>query len=104
MKSKRDIVLNTPELKTLMTMSESEVQNKSILFNSDQYSILGCDLRNLKRLRQLIDAVVDLDPQCLVLCVAEVSITYMAVEDSDAVLAWSSRLSSGMLLLRMSLD
>ena len=99
MSSKRDIVLNTPELKNLFTMNESEVQNRSILFNSDQYAILGCDLRNLKRLRQLIHAVGDVDPSCLILCVAEVSIAYMSVEDSDAVLAWSSRLSSGMLSL-----
>ncbi|RMZ80227.1 hypothetical protein DV738_g2770, partial [Chaetothyriales sp. CBS 135597] len=84
MESKRDIVINTPELSSLFTVRDPPGQRSGILYHSDQYSILGCDLKNLKRLKDLVTAVVDVD-QCVVLCVAEVSITYMATPDADAL-------------------
>ncbi|RMZ88369.1 hypothetical protein DV736_g4403, partial [Chaetothyriales sp. CBS 134916] len=87
MESKRDIVINTPELSNLFTVRDPPRPRSGILYHSDQYSILGCDLKNLKRLKDLVTAVVDVD-QCVVLCVAEVSITYMATPDADAVLSW----------------
>lgn len=94
MKSKRDIILNTPELKDLFTVRPYETQHNNVLFEGDEYAIIGCDLKNLKTLRRAIRTVSDLD-NSLVLCVAEVSLAYMATEDADAVLAWSSTLSSG---------
>lgn len=94
MQSKRDIVLNTPELDNLFTKHDISEQHPSILYHSDEYSIIGCDLKNTKRLEHLIKKVVDVE-QCLVLCVAEVSITYMATVDADAVIAWSATLSPG---------
>ncbi len=94
MESKRDIVLNTPELHDLFTVRDPPSSKCNVMFHSDQYSIVGCDLKNLKRLKELIRAVVDVE-KCLVLCVAEVSITYMATVDADGVLAWCTRLSSG---------
>ena len=96
MKSKRDIILNTPELKSLFTMGIYEAQHNNVLFEGDEYAIIGCDLRNLKTLKRAIKTVVDGDiSKSLVLCVAEVSLAYMATEDADAVLSWSSTLSSG---------
>jgi hypothetical protein len=94
MKSKRDIVLNTPELRDLFTVGIYEAQHNNVLFNSDQYSIIGCDLKNLKTVKRAIKSVSEIG-KSLVLCVAEVSLAYMATEDADAVLAWSSILSSG---------
>ena len=94
MESKRDIVLNTPELRDLFTLRDPPSSKGNVMFHSDQYSIVGCDLKNLKRLKELVRAVVDVE-KCLVLCVAEVSITYMATVDADGVLAWCTRLSPG---------
>ena len=94
MRSKRDIVLNTPELRDLFTVGAYETQHNNVLFEGDEYAIIGCDLRNLKTLERALKTVVDLE-QSLVLCVAEVSLAYMATEDADAVLTWSSTLSSG---------
>ncbi len=96
MKSKRDVVLNTPELRDLFTIGAYETQHNNVLFEGDEYAIIGCDLRNLNTLKRAIKTVVDLD-KSLVLCVAEVSLAYMATEDADAVLTWSSTLSSGRL-------
>jgi hypothetical protein len=94
MKSKRDIVMNTPELKELFTIGIYETQHNSVVFNSEQYSIIGCDLRNLKSLKRAIKSLIEID-KCLVLCVAEVSLAYMATDDADAVISWSSQLSRG---------
>jgi tRNA wybutosine-synthesizing protein 4 len=94
MASKRDIVLNTPELRDLFDVGLYETQHRSVLFNSDQYTIIGCDLKNVKTLKRAIKSLVEID-KCLVLCVAEVSLAYMATEDADAVLAWASTLSRG---------
>ena len=94
MESKRDIVLNAPELCGLFTLRDPPNNRGGIMFHSDQYSILGCDLKNVRRLKELVKAVVDVE-RCLVLCVAEISITYMATVDADAVLSWCTSLSQG---------
>lgn len=92
MESKRKIVLETPEMARLLRLDEDKTPEDGVLLDSDKYSILGCDLRNTKKVGRIIKSLVDIQ-DCVVLCVAEVSITYMAAEDSDAVLAWSSALS-----------
>jgi tRNA wybutosine-synthesizing protein 4 len=95
MLSKREIILNTPKMKDLLSNPTVPVEN-DVLLDSEEYAAIGCDLRNLKRLERLMKTVVDID-QCLVLCIAEVSITYMSVDDSDSLIAWTTTLSPGML-------
>jgi hypothetical protein len=94
MKSKRDIVLNTPELCDLFTVGVYEAKHNNVLFNSEQYGIIGCDLKNLKTLKRAIRNLVDIK-NAVVLCVSEVALAYMATPDADAVLAWCSTLSKG---------
>ena len=60
-------------------------QDDGIIFRSDQYLQLGCDLRDLQRLNSLVRQALDAE-QTLVLLVAEVSITYMDSVYSDAVI------------------
>jgi len=92
--SKREIIRNTPKMRDLLSINTDMPQEKGIMLDSEEYVAVGCDLRNPRRLERLLRSVVDLD-DCLVLCVAEVSITYMAAEDSDALIAWTSTLSPG---------
>ena len=95
METKCKIIRETPKMNDLLHSSDTN-QNRldpSLLINTDEYAAVGCDLRNLPRLQRLLRNVVDID-NCLVLCVAEVSITYMATEAADALIAWSSTLSS----------
>lgn len=92
--SKREIILNTPKMRDMLSINSDIPLERGIILDSEEYVAVGCDLRNLRRLERLLRSVVDLD-DCLVLCLAEVSITYMAPEDSDALIAWSSTLSPG---------
>lgn len=105
MSSKCDIVTNTPKMKDLLTLRTPKA-TKGVLLDSDEYVAIGCDLRNVKRLDRLVRNVV-LVEECTVLCIAEVSIAYMHPDDADAVIAWSSSLSSDVtfcLLEQASLD
>jgi len=92
--SKREIILNTPKMRDMLSINADLPLERGILLDSEEYVAIGCDLRNLRRLERLLRSVVDLE-DCQVLCLAEVSITYMAGDDSDALIAWSSTLSPG---------
>lgn len=65
-----------------------------ILFRSDQYLQLGCDLRNLPQLEETLASVIDLQ-NCSILFTAEVSITYMNLKTADALINWASTLPKG---------
>ncbi|EXJ63507.1 uncharacterized protein A1O5_11556 [Cladophialophora psammophila CBS 110553] len=90
--SKRDIILHTPKMREMISTTSDTEAVKGVVLDSDVYVAIGCDLRNPPRLERLLRSVVDID-QCLVLCLAEVSITYMATQDADALIAWTSTLS-----------
>ncbi|KIV93932.1 hypothetical protein, variant 1 [Exophiala mesophila] len=91
MHTKCEMILSTPKMNDLLTDPLKPTEG-GVLLDSNEYAALGCDLRNLKRFGRLLNEVADIE-NCLVLCVAEVSITYMSVDDSDALIAWTSSLS-----------
>ena len=93
MVSKCNVVLETPKMKNILTLRTPKL-TKGVLIDSEEYVAIGCDLRNIKRLDRLIRSVVPVE-ECTVLCIAEVSLAYMEPDDADAVIAWSSTLSSG---------
>ncbi|ESZ94708.1 hypothetical protein SBOR_4902 [Sclerotinia borealis F-4128] len=86
---KQTVVRNTPELNSMLT--NLNIQEGDILLSSDQYLQLGCDLRDLKRLEEIISRVVDIE-KCSFLFTAEVSITYMPTESADALIQWANKL------------
>jgi tRNA wybutosine-synthesizing protein 4 len=90
---KRDMVQGTKELFEVLSNVETR-DEESILLLSDQYVQLGCDLRDLEGLGQSLSTAINLD-NCTLLFTAEVSITYMTVETSDALIKWVSRLPEG---------
>lgn len=96
METKRRVINSTPQILDLFHPIHSDLtgRDKSVLIDSNEYAALGCDLRNIPRLERLLRSIVDID-QCLVLCVAEVSITYMHTDAADALIAWSSNISPG---------
>lgn len=102
METKRRVINSTPQILNLFHphASNPAAKDKSVLIDSDEYAAIGCDLRNIPRLDRLLRSVVDID-QCLVLCVAEVSVTYMHTDAADALIAWSSTISPGMSPLRL---
>jgi tRNA wybutosine-synthesizing protein 4 len=94
MGSKREIIFNTPQMKDMLSVTTDVGSDGGVVVDSTEYAGIGCDLRNLPRLERLLNSVVDIK-QCLVLCVAEVSITYMATQDADALIRWTTTLSPG---------
>ncbi|EGX89188.1 leucine carboxyl methyltransferase [Cordyceps militaris CM01] len=91
MHKKRSIVLETPQLKGLLGSSFKVFDSDQdlVLLKSEKYCQIGCDLRELEALRRVLETLVDLS-DCLVLFVAEVSITYMDTESADSLLEWAS--------------
>lgn len=94
MQTKCKIVKETSRINSLLNpvAPDTAVNEKSVLFESQEYVQIGCDLRNTSRLERLLRNVVDID-RCLILCVAEVSITYMQTDAADTLIAWTSTLS-----------
>ncbi len=93
MKKKRDVVINTPELNSMLTDIQVPLEG-DVLLRSNEYLQLGCDLRDLTSLERLVSSAVELQ-NSLVLLTAEVSITYMDVEAADALIRWAGTLPDG---------
>jgi tRNA wybutosine-synthesizing protein 4 len=96
---KRAVIQNTYELHSLFTNYQQSTGD--VLFHSDQYLQLGCDLRDLPRLEKALAGVVDFENSHF-LFTAEVSITYMGSQESDALIKWASGLPQGLRLLSKS--
>lgn len=93
---KRAIVLQTPELRDLLRNDFTVGEGKDgLLLRSNKYCQLGCDLRQLDQLRDVLKTVIDL-PECNILFVAEVSITYMDTQSADSVIRWGSTVGRGL--------
>ncbi|TAQ86262.1 hypothetical protein B7494_g5426 [Chlorociboria aeruginascens] len=89
MLNKRDVVQRTRELNSMLT--NLEISDGDVLLSSDQYLQLGCDLRDLPRLEQALARAIKLS-ECIILFIAEVSITYMNTEAADALIRWAATL------------
>ncbi|KAL2264430.1 hypothetical protein VTK26DRAFT_3317 [Humicola hyalothermophila] len=88
---KRKTVLGTPELVGAFTgLRDAGELVKPVVFRSDQYAQIGCDLSDLRTLRQGLEAVLGDFTQCEFIFIAEVSITYMETEGADEVIRWAS--------------
>ncbi|KAK3386929.1 hypothetical protein B0H63DRAFT_412060 [Podospora didyma] len=112
---KRQTVLGTPELLGALSMvreqregtkvsggdseGEARVTPSPVVFDSDQYVQIGCDLRRLDTLQQALVSVVGDVADCKFLFVAEVSITYMETEGADEVIRWAASLGDAEFVL-----
>lgn len=56
---KRAVVQTTPELNTML--SNIEISEGDVLFKSNEYIQLGCDLRNLAALKNMIWETIDIE-------------------------------------------
>ncbi|KAI9842109.1 MAG: tRNA methyltransferase ppm2 [Sclerophora amabilis] len=89
---KCDIIEQTEQLVNLFSRPERLEFKGPVAFRSDQYLALGCDLRDLTTLHHALAEQVDLR-DCELLFTAEVSLTYMNTEASDAVIKWAATLN-----------
>ncbi|PHH65395.1 hypothetical protein CDD81_2499 [Ophiocordyceps australis] len=89
MLKKRHVVLQTPQLEALTRNGLCIDFTPLVLLKSQLYCQLGCDLRQLHHLDQSLASVLP-SPDCEILFVAEVSLTYMDTLSANALLKWAS--------------
>ena len=96
METKREIIFNQSDMKGLLhSVVPGPVNGEpAVIVDSQEYSALGCDLRNLRKLGKLLRSVVDLEDS-MILCIAEDSTCYMRMEAANALISWTSGLSAG---------
>ena len=98
--TKRKIIMTTPEMSRLVNLREAPGHN-TLLFDSDHYVAIGCDLRNTPLLDTTMKSIIGCEDS-LVLCISEVSLTYMPMEAADELIRWTATLSSGRLDIALS--
>lgn len=86
---KRDIILASSLFRESFLGEKRCMSEPPILLRNKRYIALGCDLRDLKVLEQVLKRKLDIANQS-VLFVAEVSITYMGVEEANSLIRWTS--------------
>ncbi|KAJ6274624.1 hypothetical protein PSV08DRAFT_407236 [Bipolaris maydis] len=89
MGKKRDRMLSNDLLRNALLKTKLRQTEQPILLRSDGYMALGCDLKDLATLERVLRAEFDISATSI-LFVAEVSVTYMPLKDSDALIQWAS--------------
>ncbi|KAF2658749.1 LCM-domain-containing protein [Lophiostoma macrostomum CBS 122681] len=89
---KRNCMFHDDLLRDVLLKSNVRSCQSPVYLRTDKYFALGCDLRDLTTLERVLKT--ELDPGCALLFVAEVSITYMPVKDSNKLIRWASTLEN----------
>lgn len=88
---KLEVISQTPQLRDLLDTSVPiGGRDRAPPQVANRYLALGCDLADIERLEKILNENIDIE-SCSILCVAEVSITYMDVGDADSLIRWASR-------------
>ncbi len=98
---KQEIIVNTPPLRNLLGLPQSLENRSGIHLRSEHYSALGCDLTDIPKLEALLSKEMDFS-NSLILCVAEVSMTYMDVKAADSLIRWAANLNDSMLEFKVT--
>ncbi|KAE8358334.1 hypothetical protein BDV27DRAFT_150537 [Aspergillus caelatus] len=93
MVNKKTAIRKADEITQLLEDVEFLPDYSAVQIRSKHYLAVGCDLKNLTKLDNVLRAEV-LPSECAVLFLAEVSLTYMDVKSANAVVSWASRLSN----------
>lgn len=88
MEKKCNVISNTSQLRDLLGPHDRPLDPSGLVLRSEHYLAIGCDLANITRLDKLLASEVRMS-NCLVLCTAEVSITYMDTNAADALIQWA---------------
>ena len=92
---KVDVITNTLQLQQLVNPLERLSSPGGLALRSENYLALGCDLGNISRLDELLAGSIDRS-RSLILCIAEVSMTYMDVKAADALIKWAAQYNNSM--------
>lgn len=99
---KCEMILDTQQLRDVLSHIVLTTSAEAVRLRSDRYLAIGCDLSDTGKLHEVLQNEFDL-PSCQVLCIAEVSVTYMEVQAADALISWAACLGDGSSIAR-SLD
>nr|XP_034970871.1 tRNA wybutosine-synthesizing protein 4 [Zootoca vivipara] len=86
---KAALIRGTEELITLVGNDASGQTLGAAAFSGEDYRLLGVDLSELPRLEEALHRA-GLDPKVPTMLLAEVVLTYMEVERSDALIQWAA--------------
>ena len=92
---KADVIANTPQLRQVIDPLERPSSPGGLAIRSENYFALGCDLGDSNRLDELLAESIDRS-RSLILCIAEVSMTYMDVKAADALIEWAAQYDNSM--------
>lgn len=92
---KKNAVRNAKEITGVLGDVEFGSDDDVIQLRSSRYIAVGCDLKNLRKLDDVLRACILPSGECAVLFLAEVSLTYMDVTSANEVVKWASKLTKG---------
>ncbi|XP_077197122.1 tRNA wybutosine-synthesizing protein 4 isoform X2 [Paroedura picta] len=87
---KAALIASQEELAAMVGHRTREQESGVVHFAAEDYRLLGVDLAELPKLEEAL-CCAGLNPQVPTLLLAEVVLTYMEVERSDALIHWASR-------------
>ncbi|OKL56224.1 tRNA wybutosine-synthesizing protein 4 [Talaromyces atroroseus] len=88
---KTSVIQQTDNLRSILGEIKTFPEPSPVLLQAPHYVAVGCDLKNLKKLEDALKEVLGSSPAS-VLCIAEVSLTYMDVQSADALISWIPKL------------
>ena len=88
MEKKCDIITNTSQLRDLLGAYDRPLDRSGLALRSERYLAIGCDLVDITKLDTVLMGEIQLS-DCLVLCTAEISITYMDTNAANALIRWA---------------
>lgn len=91
---KCEMIVNTQQLRDVLGHIDLTTSAEAVRLRSGSYSAIGCDLGDTGKLHEVLQNEFDLR-SCQVLCIAEVSVTYMEVQAADALISWAACLRDG---------
>lgn len=97
---KCEMTVCTQHLHDVLGHIELPTSDDIVRLRSDSYIAMGCDLNDTGKLDEALQNEFDLE-KCVVLCIAEVSVTYMDVQAADALISWAACLGDGSLAVKL---
>ncbi|KAF2753844.1 LCM-domain-containing protein [Pseudovirgaria hyperparasitica] len=89
-RKKESFISRSPLLQQeVPALSSVGPESNTVLTCGEKYALVGCDLRELKQFEKLLLEILNLRGTSI-LFIAEVSMTYMRVDDADALIRWAN--------------
>jgi len=95
MDHKKKTIQHSEQITSVLENTQYGVNEDPIQIRSSRYIAVGCDMYNLKKLDEVLRTSVLPSTDCSVLCLAEVSLTYMNVKSAHDIVTWASKLTRG---------